>query len=93
MLRIHASARVVDLVASLAALVGPGEVGDGDDEEAVYLMLANGIDKCEVEMTYLFELSAIPASALYQARNAAIRPNAPPATIHPSCGALPSFWR
>lgn len=26
--------RVVDLLAALAALVGPGEVRDGDDEEA-----------------------------------------------------------
>ena len=29
-----ASSGVVNLVAALAALVGPGEVSDGDDEEA-----------------------------------------------------------
>lgn len=92
-LRIKTSARVVDLFAALTALVRPGEVCDGDDEEAVMLRLAFVIIMHMMRMMYLFELSAIPASALYQARKAAMRPKAPPATIHPDCGCLPSFWR
>jgi hypothetical protein len=31
--------RVVDLLAALAALVGPGEVGDGNDEEAGWVLV------------------------------------------------------
>lgn len=34
-------------------------------------------------MKKLFEVSAIPASALYQARKAAIIPKAPPARVRP----------
>ena len=35
----------------------------------------------ELETTYLFEVSAIPAKALYQAKKAAARANEPPAMI------------
>jgi hypothetical protein len=38
---VEASSRVVDLVAPFAALVRPGEVRDGNDEEAVPTMLVN----------------------------------------------------
>ena len=43
--------------------------------------------------SYLLELSAIPASALYQAKNAARIPKAPPALMQPSLGAPLPFWR
>lgn len=83
-LSIKTRARVVDLVASLAALVGPREVCDGNDEEAIVTQLVHISYNNVRGATYLFELSAIPASALYHAAKAANNPNAPPATIHPS---------
>jgi hypothetical protein len=43
--------------------------------------------------TYLFEVSAIPAKALYQARNAAKRPNPPPAWMSVGSGAPSTRWR
>ena len=77
--------RVVNLLAALATLVRPGEVSDWDDEEAEACQyLSNSL--VSKGKTDLFELSAIPASALYQARNAAMRPKAPPATMHPPWG-------
>lgn len=42
---------------------------------------------------YLLELSATPARALYQARNAAIRPNHPPALMQPGLGSPAEFGR
>jgi len=47
----------------------------------------------ESDAPHLFELSAIPARALYHAANAAKRPKAPPATMQPCCGCTPSFCR
>jgi hypothetical protein len=43
--------------------------------------------------TYLFEVSAIPAKALYQARNAARIPNPPPALMSVGSGAPSTRWR
>jgi hypothetical protein len=91
---IEACLGVVDLLALLAALVGPGEVRDGNDKEAVDIMLIiDASETIEGSKTDLLELSAIPASALYQAVNAASNPNAPPAVIHAEFGALPLFCR
>jgi hypothetical protein len=74
--------RVVNLVATLAALLRPGEVSHGDDEEAVKKESAHKSQAWYRESkTDLLELSAIPASALYQAAKAAMRPKAPPATM------------
>jgi hypothetical protein len=85
--------RVVNLVAPLAALVRPREMCDGNDKEAVVHISTHPSNQGSRDGTYLFELSAIPASALYHAANAAMSPKAPPATIHPPCGFAPSFWR
>lgn len=69
----------------------PWEVCDGDDEEAVMHRISAGllvyhpymksIDKEERWVTHLFESSAIPANALYHARNAASSPKKPPALM------------
>lgn len=63
-------------LAPLAALLRPGEVGNGDDEEAVVHVskMTRRSRDLNLEMTHLLELSAIPARALYQARKAANRP-------------------
>ena len=52
----------------------------GDDEEAVpcQLMFRCWMDEAKA---YLFESSAIPANALYQAKNAASRAKKPPALM------------
>ncbi len=98
--------RLVNLVllaADLLALLGPREVGDGDDEEAVEEIQSAfvqlhvrtqefGLDNAACHLrcnnvnhgtgaTYLFEVSAIPARALYQAKKAAARAKAPPAVM------------
>ncbi len=39
--------------------------------------------------TYLFESSAIPATAIYHAKNADNRPNSPPAFCKPAIGTPP----
>lgn len=76
-----ASLEVVDLVALFAALLRPGEMSNGNNEEATTLLVNAWF---VLEITNLLELSAIPARALYHARKAAMRPKAPPAMMQPS---------
>jgi hypothetical protein len=83
----------------LATLFGPGEVCDGDDEEAVRdksdvsisgnhyrETMESKIAVWKLERTYLFEVLAMPARALYQARKAVMRPKTPPAIVRPWLG-------
>lgn len=82
------------LLTHLPPLDGPGEMGDGDDEETVKHRLAPHTISLpfppsrktskqqrqrKSKKTHLFESSAIPAKALYQAANAASSPKKPPA--------------
>ncbi len=74
----------VELAALFHAGDGPGEVGDGDDEETVVKkqsVIAKNGGKAQKISTHLFESSRIPASALYHAVNAANSPKNPPALI------------
>lgn len=64
--------RISRLATELATLLGPWEMGHWDHEEAMGRQHQSSIRSRHA--TNLLELSAIPASALYQARNAAKRP-------------------
>ena len=73
-------------------------MGDGDNKEAARQLVECSQKEKKGKKRdnlggYLLELSAIPASALYQAKNAARIPKAPPALMQPSLGAPLPFWR
>jgi hypothetical protein len=60
----------VVLLSKLTRLVRPREVEDGDGDEAKVVNAKYDT----LGVTYLLEVSAIPAKALYQAKKAARRP-------------------
>jgi hypothetical protein len=74
----YSNSFTIGLRLRLAGLLRPWEMGDWDDEEGVTVKrLTDGSLNQRVENPY--DESAIPARALYQAKNAANKPKYPPA--------------
>ena len=76
---------------------GPGEVRDGDDEEAVGAQVSHRTYRRKKKKkpetkgrTHLLDVSKIPAMALYHARKAAMRPKKPPVLMMGGFGELVS---
>jgi hypothetical protein len=67
---LHRLVNGVVLLSKLTRLVRPREVEDGDGDEAERVNAKHGT----LGITYLLDVSAIPAKALYQAKKAARRP-------------------
>ena len=82
-LHLGAGLAVVNLVAPLTALVGPGEVSNGNEEEGVAGVGNTGEGVVPrlllVELIMIYEFK----NETYQAVNAAIIPKAPPALRRP----------
>lgn len=84
---------VVDLPARLAALLGPGEVGDGDEEEGVAAVGDTGegvVPEHRVSGTVL--KVRVSSESTYHARKAAKMPKAPPARRSGTLGSPAWTW-
>ena len=78
------SSFILELAALFEPGDGPGEVRNGDDEEAVNtgkISTCYWNEKHQERWAHLLESSRIPAKALYHAVNAASRPKNPPALM------------
>ena len=83
--RLYLDLKLISLLPGLASLLAPREVPYRNSEEAKHpsallpTFPALVLKEKREGITYLFESSAIPANATYQAKNAASKPkNAPP---------------